>query len=287
MADSHAIENGSTGTPNATAPTSSDIPNWNVGWTQPQGQSGVTGWNYVGTVAAGGGTACGIYLGNGWVLTTAHVGTGNFSLGSGTYTVVPNTAHAGFTTTINGSPSTADLTVFQVQPDGSTTFSLPNLPPLPIAAAQPSVGSQMVMIGFGDGNSQVNTETWGLNDVTEINQSIAIESFVSNDIETDYGSLNNHYYLILGDSGGGDFIYNSASAQWELVGVNEAIDSFNDSYFVQLSTYASQINAITAQSVPAAPQWGESLLFIMLLMLGGYRLPRKSLLLSRGLRGRS
>jgi hypothetical protein len=283
MAGCHAIENGSTGTPNTTAPTGSNIPNWNVGWTQPSGQSGITGWNYIGTVASGGGTACGIYLGNGWVLTTSHVGAANFSLGSGTYTVVPNTTHAGFTATINGSSLVADLTVFQVQPDGSTTFSLPNLPPLPIATAQPTVGNPMAMIGFGDGNNQVTTETWGLNNVTEINQPISVESFITNDIETDYGSPN-HYYLILGDSGGGDFIYNSASAQWELVGVNEATDASNDSYFVQLSTYASQISAVTAQPVPAVPRWGVGMLFVTLLMLGGYRLPRKSLVLSRGLR---
>ncbi len=60
----------------------------------------------------------------------------------------------------------ADITVYQVQPDGSTTFSLPNLPPLPIAATQPSVGSSMAMIRFGDGNNRTNVETWGLNTVT-------------------------------------------------------------------------------------------------------------------------
>jgi hypothetical protein len=284
LADVNAIENGSTGTPNETAPTGSNIPNWNVGWTQPQGQSGITGWNYVGLVAGGGGSASGIYLRNGWVLTAGHVGAGNFTLGSGTYTVVPNTAYTGFTATIDGTVSNADITVFQVQPDGVTTFSLPNLSPLPIATSQPALGSQMAMLGYGDGNSQVGTETWGLNVVTARNEAVSINSFVTNDIETTYGA-SNVYYVVLGDSGGGDFIYHSSKSEWQLAGFNEAVDTnTNDSYFVQLSTYASQINAVTAQPVPALRWWGWAVLFVSILVVVSRFLPGKSRA-DRGVRG--
>src|ERR1700734_1830127 len=58
-----------------TAPTDSDISGWDSGG----GASGVTGWDYVGTVN----DASGVYLGNGWVLTAGHVGAGTFVLGSG------------------------------------------------------------------------------------------------------------------------------------------------------------------------------------------------------------
>jgi len=51
-----------------TAPTSANIPNWNTGWPA----SNATGWNYVGQ--DNGSSA--VYLGNGWVLTAAHVGAG-------------------------------------------------------------------------------------------------------------------------------------------------------------------------------------------------------------------
>ncbi len=274
MASAQAVENGSTGTFNETAPTPTDIPNWNVGWAQPQGQSGITGWNYVGIVAASGGPASGIYLRNGWVLTAGHVGAGNFTLGSGTYTVVSNTAYTGFTWTYGGTVYTADITVFQVQPDGVTTFALPNLPALPIATSAPSVGSQMAMLGFGDGNSQVTTETWGLNVVTAHDVAIGVESFGTNDIETAYGTPNN-YYLVVGDSGGGDFIYDSLSSRWQLVGFNEAVDqSNNNSYFVQLSTYASQINAITATPVPALRWWGWIVLTVSTLAVVSCLLPK-------------
>ena len=180
LVDAQAVENGSTGNHNEIAPTASDIPNWNIGWVQPPGQSGITGWNYVGIVAGGGGAASGVYLRNGWVLTAGHVGPGNFTLGSGQYTVVPNTASTGFTWTFDGTVYTADLTIFQVQPDGVTTFSLPNLPALPIAISAPQAfglgqaGSRMAMVGFGDGNNPVINETWGLNTVTSINQPVGV-----------------------------------------------------------------------------------------------------------------
>jgi hypothetical protein len=277
-----AVENGSTSTFNETAPTSTgnpNIPNWNVGWTQPSGQSGITGWNYVGIVAGGGGAASGIYLRNGWVLTAGHVGAGNFTLGSGTYTVVPNTAYSGFTFTNAGTVYSADLTVFQVQPDGVTTFSLPNLPALPIATSAPSLGKQVAMIGYGDGG-QVTNETWGLNFVTQNNEIVPVLNFNTVDFETAYGSniygSPNNYHLVLGDSGGGDFIYNSSSLQWQLVGLNEALDGSNNSYLVELSIYAAQINTVTAQPVPAMPRWGLIALPALLLVMGGYFLPRKS-----------
>src|SRR5271170_6434745 len=64
-----------------TQPTISQVPNWTIGWPG----TGVTGWNYVGSI----GSASAVYLSNGWVITAAHVGAGNFVLGSTTYNMVP------------------------------------------------------------------------------------------------------------------------------------------------------------------------------------------------------
>lgn len=44
------------------------------------------GWNYLGYLNG----ASGIYLGSGWVLTAAHVGTGNFRLGGISYSPLSN-----------------------------------------------------------------------------------------------------------------------------------------------------------------------------------------------------
>jgi hypothetical protein len=251
-----AIENGTNGTYNTTAPTSTDIANWNTGW----GNDSVTGWNYVGTVAAGGGSASGVYLGNGWVLTAGHVGSGTFQLGGPTgptYSVVPGSVQG-----LSGSPN-ADVSLFQIS-------SLPNLPSLNIAAFPPTAfsdltpGSSVAMLGYGEALGFTTSEAWGLNTVTQTGVTVNIDNtnFSTTDFETAYGttlsmsglsSVTNDYYLNVGDSGGGDFIYNSSLGEWQLAGINEAVDTSNDdSYMVQLSTYRSQIDAIIATPEPSS-----------------------------------
>lgn len=228
---------------NTSAPTSADIANWDTGW----GESGITGWDYIGAD----GPASGVYLGNDWVLTAAHVGAGDFTLDGTTYDVVPGSTH-GF---INTS-GTVDLTLFQVAQG-------PDLPAITLETATPTRlsshhdGDQVAMIGYGGG-----TLAWGVNTVTCVNVPVQVavysSTFNSIDYETAYGtvtdgtySATNNAVLIPGDSGGGDFIYDSSTGTWMLAGINEAVDGNNDSYMVQVSTYASQINTITgATSVP-------------------------------------
>lgn len=228
-----AIQNLATGVYKTTAPTSADIPNWDGGW---PGSS--TGWSYVGMVNGAGG----VYLGNGWVLTVAHVGAGPLVLDGITYAMVPGSTR-GFTTGSN----TADITLFQIA-------SPPNLPALTIASSAPTSlspsrnGSAVAMIGPGGG-----AKSWGLNTVTMTNAVIQVSTFTTTDFKTTYGttiygsrSATNNYAVVIGDSGGGDFIYNSNTGKWELAGLNEATDVNNSSYFVELSAYASQLNPIIA-----------------------------------------
>jgi Trypsin len=247
-----AIENGTTSTYNTIEPTSTNIPNWNTGW----GNGSVTGWDYVGTVAGGGGSASGVYLGNGWVLTAGHVGPGTFQLGGPTgptYLVVPGSSQG-----LSQSPD-ADVNLFQIA-------APPSLPALNIATSPPTAfsflqaGSSVAMLGYGESGGFTTSEAWGLNTVTQTDQTVDIQNtnFSSTDFETVYGtttsgpsSVTNNYLLNSGDSGGGDFIYNSSSGQWQLAGINEALDG-NNSLMIQLSTYASQINTITATPEPSA-----------------------------------
>jgi hypothetical protein len=223
------------------------VAGWDSGWSG----SGVTGWNYVGQI----GSASGVYLGDGYVLTAGHVGAGNFTLGGVTYDEVAGSVQ---------SIGTADLTLFQI----STS---PDLPSLTLALNPPTIvhgrspGSAVVMIGYGGGYG----ETWGENHVTEINQSAVVYSFVSNDFYTMNGTYNYHggsvtntAQLVSGDSGGGDFIYNSTTGQWELAGINEAQlidDTTGDivgSAMIQLSSYDSLISTdMSAEATPEPPTW--------------------------------
>jgi hypothetical protein len=246
-----AVEYG--GVFDTTPPDGSTAANWDAGW----GSAGVTGWDYVGQI----GGASGVYLGNGWVLTAGHVGGGNFTLGGVTYNLVTNSAVTLTNTSVDTAidptlaGTTADLTLFQI----STS---PDLPALTLSSTDPSTpshsssGSTVVMIGYGGGQG----ETWGENTITQKNLTINPDgtSFQSLDFATEFGAnticgqtITNTAQLVSGDSGGGDFIYNSSTGLWELAGINEAIDTDTyTSYMVQLSDYDAQIDSIMAESVP-------------------------------------
>ena len=250
-APSRAVEQ-TNGTYNANDPTSADIPSWTSGWsqpaTEPTGYTYTTGWNYVGTVGTN--NASGTYLGNGWVLTAAHVGSGTFTLNGVAYGALANSVQQ---------VGSADLLLFKIA-------SPPTLPNLSLSFGDPSAyntatrmdGSSVAMIGYGDGGSRTIENFWQ-NTVIYINQTVKVPdtSYASNDFltatTTSYG-LSNLSQLVVGDSGGGDFIYNAAAHGWELAGINE-VTYGNDaaSGYVQLDTYAAQIAAITG--VPEPSTW--------------------------------
>ena len=244
LVDARAVEviiNGA-GSYNTTAPASADIANWDTGWGAP----GITGWDYVGRI----GDAGGVYLGNGWVLTAGHVGAGTFTLDGTSYAAVAGSAQ-GF----ENSTGTADLTLFQL-------IQGPDLPPLALETTAPAAlssgnpGDQTAMIGYGGG-----ALSWGLDTVTEADMSIVVTGYPydSIDFETAYGTTTvenntttNYASLVSGDSGGGNFIYNSSTGTWMLAGINEAIDENADSYMVQVSAYASQIKGVASVPEPGS-----------------------------------
>ena len=157
------------------------------------------------------------------------------------------------------------------------------------------------MIGYGGGN-----KSWGYNQVTLANQLITVDgySYNSTDFITTVGTVSNgsttqtnNSQLVSGDSGGGDFIYNSTLGEWQLAGINEAIgtgasigkyeghwyiaddaadlpsgstdvqNNVDFSAMVQIDEYASQIDAIV--DAPEPPVWA--------LLLGGVFVSRRLL----------
>lgn len=263
-----------------TMPTSATVAGWNTGWGASNDGNGITGWDYVGSVN----NSSGIYLGNGWVLTAAHVGAGNFTLSGATYNAVAGSAQQ--------VEAGVDLTLFQIATN-------PGLPTLTLADSTFSLtpySSQPVLIGYGDGGSRTN-KTWGQNTVTDINQTTPVSSggvnYISTDFRMRYGqtygnasgyagtgttsltffytNATNNATFLSGDSGGGDFV--KVNGVWQLVGVNEAVDtSTSDSFSEQVSTYSTQIKQITVIPEPSS----TALLMISGLLLGGAFLLRRS-----------
>jgi hypothetical protein len=279
---------------NGTAPTNANIPNWSNGWVQPavqpSGSTSTTGWNYCGSV--GGNSA--VYLGDGWVLTAAHVGAGDLDLNNVTYPMVANTAQVLNSVQVTGqaapTSTQADLVLFKVSP-------APSLPPIAFRQSDPVAGtSQVAMLGYGHTNGD-RVVTWGFNTVTPranpvniqtVNYGLSLTSGSSNYYSNDFltltqdGTPTNNYQVVIGDSGGPDFIYNSTTKVWELAGLNEA-ELSNDgnppdlSAMIQLDTYLPQITAILAPQAdtPAMPASAVGVLAISLATMAAVPLARR------------
>jgi len=244
-------------------PTNSDIANWSSGW----GASGLTGWDYVGTVNG----SSAVYLGNGWVITAAHVGVGSFTLDGTSYAVLTNT-----TVTFG----TADLVMFQLS-------SAPDLPTLALTSTAPiSLSTQVVMIGYGDGNSGTTVKTWGADTVTSTSSTTQVTVgstiYSTTDFIAAYGThtyrsgrntvtITNTAEAVTNDSGGAAFVYSGSA--WQLAGLMEAVGSDGTTYFIQLSSYSSAISTamLTSATIPE-----PSPIALLGLLLPAWMIYRKS-----------
>lgn len=204
---------------------------WESGW----GAEDVTGWDYVGSIGATGG----VYLGDDWVLTAAHVGASTFILdsgpGAGTY------QPTGTSYSFSNADGSVDLTLFQISNGPSSSV----LPPLSLTTSSPnqflytSTGANAVMIGYGD-NGALNSngtplKTWGQATI-DFKQFLPVSAgpttYYSTDLVTVNGTVSNgsttstnNSQIVNDDSGGASFVYNSYLGIWQLAGINEAIGS--------------------------------------------------------------
>lgn len=245
--------------------------------------AGDLGWSHVSE--NGGGT--GVYIGNSWVLTAAHVGPFLFFQSPTVYWAV-----AGSSRTLTNADGTAsDLMVFQVSGD-------PGLPALSLLDAPPAVGAGVVAIGRGwergaeaywstNGGSWVEvgssdpqdhagylldtsrrTMRWGTNLLTDNDAWIELDasgtiSFNRSLIWSfDAGGTDSEGQAVPGDSGGGVFVADGFGG-YALAGIMYARETFagqpsasaaygNESMAIDVSAYRDQIVSITGVPEPAS-----------------------------------
>lgn len=246
------------------------------------------GWANVGMLGIG----TGVYVGNGWVLTAAHVGGGSIVLNGGTYAML---AGSGTTLTNGGAVGkspTADLYMFQLASPPA------GLPGVTIASATATTGAAVTMIGSGrdrgaftqwsvdtgttpwawtevpSGGNAAGYKTlssramrWGTNNVAAtglwIDASFG-DTFMLGTTFTDLGPPSSEAQAAYGDSGGGVFRKNGSA--WELAGIMLTVGGYSGqpdpganaiygdaTYAADLSLYRSQIVTIVPE--PSSPAW--------------------------------
>lgn len=222
-----------TGTGNTTAPT--DDP----------------GWANVGALGIG----TGVYLGNGWVLTAAHVGGGSIVLNGGTYAMLAGSGTRLTNGGASGKSTLTDLYLFRL----ATTPA--GLAGVPIAVAATGSAAAVTMIGAGRDRGaftqwSVNTSTgtnpwvwtevpsggnaagyktlstrtmrWGTNNVSGtgiwINAGFGDARTMITDFD-DFFPSSTEAQAASGDSGGAVFHKNGST--WELSGLMLAVGGYS------------------------------------------------------------
>ncbi len=233
------------------------------------------------------GELTGVYIGNRWVLTAAHVGGGDIVLNGRTYSMNPGTGTQLENPAAPGKSKYTDLYAYQLTDD-------PGLPWLNIASVASGSGAAVTMIGNGLNRGDyrtwlVNTNTgtnpwvwtedssnpnaagyawgtghairWGTNVVTgttwaNAGSGDAVSAYTTFDWFNDYSSECQAAY---GDSGGAVFRKNGTS--WQLAGITLGVADYsgqpantavygNNTFFADLSVYRDQIVTITAVPEP-------------------------------------
>jgi hypothetical protein len=234
-------------------------------------------WANVGSVNG----ASGIYIGNGWVLTAAHVGAGPIAFDSGTFQPDGRVIRLK-----NPDTSLADMLLYHL-------VLTPGLPDSFISSSTPAVASLVDLVGYGrirgsaeQSYSSEDGPKFGFNWSAN-----GIKSYGTNQIQsgvetlTVFGAGSFRGFILdftptptlftppppfvntvreaqvaTGDSGGAVFYKNGAT--WELAGMIEALASFvyplpasvygDESWVMDLPTYKTQIDALVSSTAGGA-----------------------------------
>lgn len=218
-------------------------------------------WNHVGSI----GRSTGIYLGNGGVLTAAHVGVGDFRLPDGSVYQPVEDSEAFFT---NRDGSTADLCFFKIE--FKETDSIAALTGIPLTTMPPKLGNQIILLGAGLGSDSERAGTftwndeyqlrWGINEIEEIYSApMPTHDYFSFGFATRFERGDHECQATPGDSGGAAFHYNPKAKRWELAGVIVAVDSEfgraefgNQTYIADPALFRRQLVALAGRLTPVS-----------------------------------
>lgn len=232
--------------------------------------SGFEFWKHIGRVGMG----SGIYLGNGYVLTSAHVGCYPFQMFDGSF-YRPDHQSWEILKQENGTES--DLAIFRVTISGESS-ELGRLGAIPIANQSPRLEDAVLMMGTGlqQNSTPAAMSSNGrvlavLGYHIERNRSTRgglnhVEAILETPVKT--GPRETHCFTTKfdhrlfeaqasdGDSGGATFVYNRDLGQWELAGCIIAVSQKSGfvpfgslTFLADLSRYQSQI----AKILPGPP----------------------------------
>lgn len=172
----------------------------------------------------------GIYLGNGYVLTAAHVGPGTFRAIDGKSYPAEETPVTLFK---NHDGSLADLCMYRIRVKATDPLAL--CPSVPLTTMPPRKGTPLVLVGGGAGAKKTGRRfvwnddyrvRWGLSAIEQVYSVMMPTSrYTSYGFGTRFEKSSVRCQAAPGDSGGAAFHFNRASSQWELAGVIVAVDS--------------------------------------------------------------
>jgi hypothetical protein len=240
-------------------------------------------WANVGSVNGASGT----YIGNGWVLTAAHVGAGPIAFDSGTFQPDGRVIRLK-----NPDTSLADMLLYHL-------VLTPSLPDSVISSSTPAVASLVDLVGYGrirgsaeqsysseDGpkfgfNWSANgTKSYGTNQIQSGVETLTVfgagsfRGFILDFTPPPslftppppYVNTVREAQVATGDSGGAVFYKNGAT--WELAGMIEALASFvyplpasvygDESWVMDLPTYKTQIDTLVSSTAGGANWTGAN-----------------------------
>lgn len=222
-------------------------------------------WDNVGSVGLG----TGVYLGNGWVLTSAHVGCLPFKHADGTsYRPITET----WRVLVNPDGSKSDLALFRVEAGGDAS-ALRCLPEVPISIAGIESKTSVILVGtgyvehatrgsaaqFGVQQRSTREKRWALATTDQVKQpAVTADGYRTHCFVTTFTDKASGGQAAEGDSGGAAFVFDPADRQWKLAGCIFAVsqlDSFVPygarTYVGDLAIYGPQIEERTRISFAA------------------------------------